>query len=127
MKKKLLTTKLKEALAQHPLGSTTVNLRNALCIAVFCVGPIRWYVFEGSECGTKDYLLSVIVTNWIEDEVGMVSIQELQDLTTNPMIYLLSRPYNNGLMQAMPLPDFKPCRMKDIKGDSRLTRLLKNI
>ena len=30
-------------------------------------------------------------------------------------------------MQAMPLPDFKPCRMKDIKGDSRLTRLLKNI
>lgn len=127
MRKKLLTTKLKETLDQHPLGSTTGNLGNALCIAVFCVGPIRWYVFEGSECGTNDYLLSVVVTNWIEDEVGMVSIQELQDLTINPMIYLLSRPFNNGLMQAMPLQDFKPCRLKDIKDDPRLTRLLKNI
>lgn len=127
MRKKLLTTKLKAALDQHPLGSTTGNLGNALCIAVFCVGPIRWYVFEGSECGTNDYLLSVIVTNWIEDEIGMVSIQELQDLTVNPMIYLLSRPFNNGLMQAMPLQDFRPCRLKDIKGDPRLTRLLKNI
>lgn len=126
MKKKLLTKQLRRALDQHPLGSSKCELEDALCLAVFCVGPIRWYIFEGSECESGDYLMSVVVTNWIEDEVGMVSIQELQDLSTNPMIYLLSRPYNNGLMQAMPLPGFQPCALKDIKDDARLVKLLRD-
>ena len=125
MRKNLLTPKLKAALDQHPIGSVEDELEDVLCLAVFCAGPIRWYVFEGSKCGPDDYQMSVIVTNWIEDEIGLVSIQELQDLSKNPMIFMLTRPFNNGLMQAMPLPGFKPCPMKDIKGDIRLKQLLK--
>lgn len=125
MKKKLLTKKLKALLDQHPINSASEKLEDVLCLAVFCAGPIRWYVFEGSECGSDDYLMSVIVTNWIEDEIGVVRIKELQDFSTNPMIFILTRSFNNGLMQAMPLPGFTPCAMKDIKGDIRLKLLLK--
>lgn len=102
----LLTKELKAAFKQHPLDATLGDLGDALCLAIFSAGPIRWYVFEGSKCGTNDYLMTAIVTNWIEDEIGYVSLHELQQ------------------MQAISAPDFVACPLKDINGDTRLTQLL---
>ena len=44
---RLVTPELREALSDYPLYSQDAKGKDALCIAVFHLGNIRWYIMEG--------------------------------------------------------------------------------
>ena len=43
---RLITPELTEALSSYPLYSQDAKKKDALCIAVFYLGNIRWYIME---------------------------------------------------------------------------------
>ena len=45
---RLITPELTEALSSYPLYSQDAKKKDALCIAVFYLGNIRWYIMETS-------------------------------------------------------------------------------
>ena len=45
---RLITPELTEALSSYPLYSQDAKKKDALCIAVFYLGNIRWYIMEGA-------------------------------------------------------------------------------
>ena len=58
---RLITPELTEALSSYPLYSQDAKKKDALCIAVFYLGNIRWYIMEGQQEG-NDFTLYGIVT-----------------------------------------------------------------
>ena len=48
---RLMTAELREALSDYPLYSQDAKGKDALCIAVFHLGNIRWYIMEGQPEG----------------------------------------------------------------------------
>ena len=46
---RLITPELTEALSSYPLYSQDAKKKDALCIAVFYLGNIRWYIMEGQQ------------------------------------------------------------------------------
>ena len=48
---RLVTPELREALRDYPLYSQDAKGKDALCIAVFHLGNIRWYIMEGQPEG----------------------------------------------------------------------------
>lgn len=57
---RLMTAELREALSDYPLYSQDAKGKDALCIAVFHLGNIRWYIMEGQPEG-DDFTLYGIV------------------------------------------------------------------
>ena len=51
---RLITPELTEALRSYPLYSQDAKKKDALCIAVFYLGNIRWYIMEGQGTSWKD-------------------------------------------------------------------------
>ncbi len=58
---RLITPELTEALSSYPLYSQDAKKKDALCIVVFYLGNIRWYIMEGQQEG-NDFMLYGIVT-----------------------------------------------------------------
>lgn len=48
---RLITPELTEALSSYPLYSQDAKKKDAMCIAVFYLGNIRWYIMEGQQEG----------------------------------------------------------------------------
>ena len=76
---RLLTPKFEEAIKDYPLYSQDGKERNAVCVAIFTIGNIRWFVLEGGKEG-DDTILYCIVVGLGEDEYGYVSLKELADV-----------------------------------------------
>ena len=64
---RLITPELTEALSCYPLYSQDAKKKDALCIAVFYLGNIRWYIMEGQPEG-DDFTLYGIVAAYDYDE-----------------------------------------------------------
>ena len=113
---RLLTPKFEEAIKDYPLYSQDGKARNAVCVAIFTIGNIRWFVLEGGKEG-DDTILFCIVVGLGEDEYGYVSLKELSDVKLD----LTSQGY--GKLQVRQQPDFKPTALKNL-CDDRLQKFL---
>lgn len=73
----LLTPEFKTLCEKYPLYSQDGLHKEAICIAVFALGKIRWFILEGESTG-DDFTLFGIVTGLCEDEYGYLSLNELE-------------------------------------------------
>lgn len=83
---RLITPELKEALASYLLYSQDTKKKDALCIAVFYLGNIRWYIMEGQQEG-DDFTLYGIVAGLHETEYGYQSATEMAGITYDASKY----------------------------------------
>ena len=109
MASRLITPEMEERMKSYPLYSQDEKGRKAVCIAVFSIGNVRWFVLEGQKCG-GDTTLFAIVCGLCETEYGYVSVNEMESIKVDGTKY--------GLMdnlQVEPLADFKPTMLDNIK------------
>ena len=79
MTDRLITPRLAERFKDFPLYSQDVKGKDAVCVCVFFIGNIRWYVLEGQpERG--DFVFFAIVVGLQETEYGYVSAEEMEDI-----------------------------------------------
>ena len=79
MTNKLITPQFMEAIKNFPLYSQEEKGKDAICVAVFTIGHIRWFVLEGQTEG-NDFMLFTIVCGLCETEYGYVSANELESI-----------------------------------------------
>ena len=96
---RLITPELTEALSSYPLYSQDAKKKDALCIAVFYLGNIRWYIMEGQQEG-NDFTLYGIVTGLQETEYGYQSATEMASITAplERLKTLNCRRFSHGFM-----------------------------
>ena len=99
-----------EALSSYPLYSQDAKKKDAMCIAVFYLGNIRWYIMEGQQEG-NDFTLYGIVAGLQETEYGYQSATEMASITYDASEYGL------GTLRIEQDKDFKPCKLADIKDE----------
>ena len=58
MTNKLITSQFMEAIKNFPLYSQEGKGKDAICVAVFTIGHIRWFVLEGQTEGNDFILIS---------------------------------------------------------------------
>ena len=75
MESRLITPELEKRLAEYPLGSQDGKWKSAMCVAVFHIGRIRWYVLEG---GREGDILYCIACGMAETEYGYTSVREME-------------------------------------------------
>ena len=107
---RLITPELTEALSSYPLYSQDAKKKDAMCIAVFYLGNIRWYIMEGQQEG-NDFTLYGIVAGLQETEYGYQSATEMASITYDASEYGL------GTLRIEQDKDFKPCKLADIKDE----------
>ena len=116
---KLLTPQLIETFKKYPLYSQEGKRKNAVCIAVFFIGNIKWYVLEGQPEG-NDFTIFSIVTGFQETEYGYASIKEMENIEIETGIKTYPKAI---IMQDI---SFKPCPVKDIQ-DKRVKEFLNSL
>ena len=79
MTNKLITPQFMEAIKNFPLYSQEEKGKDAICVAVFTIGRIRWFVLEGQTEG-NDFMLFTIVCGLCETEYGYVSANGLTSI-----------------------------------------------
>lgn len=102
---------MEERMKSYPLYSQDNKGRDAVCIAVFAIGNVRWFVLEGQQCG-DDTTLFAIVCGLYETEYGYVSVNELESINVDGTKYGLK-----GCFQVEPWKDFKPTVLDDINDN----------
>ena len=113
---RLMTPRLEEALKGYPLYSQDGRGKKAVCVAIFALGAVRWFILEG-EVQDNDTILYGIVVGLAEDEYGYVSLNELSDVTLDLTAQGL------GMLQVRQQENFTPTKLKDLQ-DYRLQRFL---
>ena len=68
-----------EKFRQYPLYSQDGKKKDAICLCVFFIGKIRWYVLEGQPEG-DDFTLFSIVVGLADTEYGYASIKEMESI-----------------------------------------------
>lgn len=116
---RLITSELQKRLADYPLYSQDGKQKDALCIAVFYLGNIRWYIMEGQQEG-NDFTLYGIVTGLQETEYGYQSVTEMASITYDASEYGL------GTLRIEQDKDFKPCTLAEIE-DAELQAFLSRL
>ncbi|GAA6460231.1 hypothetical protein K210099B7_19170 [Bacteroides xylanisolvens] len=116
---RLVTPELREALSDYPLYSQDAKGKDALCIAVFHLGNIRWYIMEGQPEG-DDFTLYGIVVGLHETEYGYMSASEMADVTYDASKYGL------GLLKIEQDRSFKSCALREVK-DKELQSFLSRL
>lgn len=119
MTNRLITTDLAKALGSYPLYSQDAKKKDAMCIAVFYIGNIRWYILEGQPEG-HDFTLYGIVVGLHETEYGYLSANEMASI-----VYDASE-YGLGNLLVEQDTDFTPCALADIK-DVELQKFLSRL
>lgn len=114
---RLYTPQLQEACKNYPLYSQDDKGKNAICVAIFALGSIRWYIIEGEQDG-DDFTMFGIAIGMMEDEYGYISLNELSEIVVN-----LSDKGLDVKLQVRQQENFKPVPLKMIK-DIRLQRFL---
>ena len=113
---RLMTPRLEEALKGYPLYSQDGRGKEAVCVAIFALGAVRWFILEG-EVQNNDTVLFGIVVGLVEDEYGYVSLNELSDVTLDLTAQGL------GKLQVRQQTNFRPTKLKNLQ-DYRLQRFL---
>ena len=116
---RLITPELAEVLGSYPLYSQDAKKKEAVCLAIFSLGNIRWYIMEGQQEG-NDFTLYGIVAGLHETEYGYLSANEMASITYDASQYGL------GMLQIEQDKDFKPCPLAEIK-DAELQAFLSNL
>lgn len=111
-----MTSRLEEALKGYPLYSQDGRGKDAVCVAIFALGAIRWFVLEG-KVQEKDTILYGIVVGLTEEEYGYVSLNELSEVTLDLTAQGLGR------LQVRQQENFRPTKLKNLQ-DYRLQRFL---
>ena len=107
---RLVTPEIQKALAAYPLYSQDSKGKDAVCVAVFYLGSVRWYILEGQQEGS-DFTFYGIVAGLYETEYGYISANELASITYD------ARKYGLGMLQVERYKDFKPHRLADIDDE----------
>ena len=107
---RLITPELTEALSSYPLYSQDAKKKDAICIAVFYLGNIRWYILEGQPEG-DDFTFYGIVTGLQETEYGYQSANEMASVTYDASEYGL------GTLRIEQDKQFKPCTLAEIEDE----------
>ena len=113
---RLITPELTEALNSYPLYSQDAKKKDAICIAVFYLGDIRWYILEGQPEG-DDFTLYGIVTGLQETEYGYQSANEMASVTYDASDFGL------GTLRIEQDKQFKPCTLAEIEDEDLQTFL----
>ena len=113
---RLITPELTEALNSYPLYSQDARKKDAICIAVFYLGNIRWYILEGQPEG-DDFTLYGIVTGLQETEYGYQSANEMASVTYDASDFGL------GTLRIEQDKQFKPCTLAEIEDEDLQTFL----
>ena len=71
-----------EQFKQYPLYSQDGKKKDAICLCVFFIGKIRWYVLEGQPEG-DDFTLFSIVVGLADTEYGYVFIKEMESISVD--------------------------------------------
>ena len=116
---RLITPELAEVLGSYPLYSQDAKKKDAVCLALFSLGNIRWYIMEGQQEG-NDFTLYGIVVGLHETEYGYLSANEMASITYDASQYGL------GTLQIEQDKDFKPCTLAEIK-DAELQAFLSGL
>lgn len=116
---RLITSELAEVLGSYPLYSQDAKKKDAVCLALFSLGNIRWYIMEGQQ-EAGDFTLYGIVAGLHETEYGYFSANEMVGITYDASQYGL------GTLQIEQDKDFKPCTLADIK-DAELQAFLSRL
>ena len=90
-----------------------------MCIAVFYLGNIRWYIREGQQEGI-DFILYGIVTGLHETEYGYHSATEMAGITYD------ASEYGRDTLRIEQDKDFKPCTLAEIE-DAELQAFLSRL
>jgi hypothetical protein len=113
MKNRLLTPELLEALKPFPLYSqeeTRIHEQKAL--AAFAIGPIRWYITEGSPEGDTFTFFGLVCGMSETPELGYINADELAAVRTSAYPY----GFPKGIeLCVAPVQNFKPCKLKEIE------------
>ena len=96
---------LVELFKQYPLYSQDSKKKDAICLCVFFIGKVRWYVLEGQPEG-DDFTLFSIVVGLADTEYGYASIKEMESICVDVghnaaqmPVHLFSRPMlANGIL-----------------------------
>ena len=116
---RLITSELQKTLTDYPLYSQDGKQKDALCIAMFYLGNIRWYIMEGQQEGS-DFSLYGIVAGLHETEYGYLSANEMAAITYDASKYGL------GTLRIEQNKDFIPCELGNIK-DAELQAFLSHL
>lgn len=79
-KNRFMTSSLEETLKDYPLYSQDNRKRNAVCLMLFTIGNVRWYILEGEKTN-NDFTLYGIVVGLCETEYGYISLNELSQVS----------------------------------------------
>ena len=110
MNNRLVTEEVQKALTAYPLYTQDGKQKNAVCVCLFRIGNVRWYILEGQEEG-NDFTFYGIVAGLYETEYGYISANELQDIKVNADCYGL------GILTVEQDKSFKSCKLEEIKDD----------
>ena len=110
MNNRLITEEVLKALKDYPLYTQDGKQKDAVCVCVFKIGNVRWYILEGQPEG-NDFTFYGIVAGLCETEYGYISANELQEIKVNADCYGL------GFLTVEQDKSFQPCKLEDIKDD----------
>ena len=116
---RFVTSDLEESLKDYPLYSQDNLKRNAVCVMVFRLGKVRWYILEG-EKRNEDFTLYGIVVGLCETEYGYISLNELSQVSLDASRFGL------GTLYVEQDTNFKPCTIGEIEDDE-LQSFLSNL
>ena len=108
MTNRLITPQIIEALKDFPLYSQDGKDNEAVCVAVFHIGRIRWYILEGQQEG-DDFVLFAVVCGMCETEYGYVSANELASIEIDGAKFGMDCKFN-----VCQDNHFQPTKLKDI-------------
>ena len=111
MTNKLITPQIIKALKNYPLYSQEGKGIEAICVAVFQIGRIKWYILEGQYEG-DDFILFAVVCGMCETEYGYVSANELEKIEIDGTKYGI-----NDKFHVCQVKGFTPTKLKKIQDD----------
>lgn len=111
MTNKLITPQFMEAIKNFPLYSQEEKGKDAICVAVFTIGHIRWFVLEG-QTEENDFMLFTIVCGLCETEYGYVSANELEKIEIDGSKYGI-----NDKFHVCQVKGFTPTKLKNIQDN----------
>ena len=111
MTNKLITPQIIKALKNYPLYSQEGKGSEAICVAVFQIGRIKWYILEGQYEG-DDFILFAVVCGMCETEYGYVSANELEKIEIDGTKYGI-----NDKFHVCQVKGFTPTKLKNIQDN----------
>ena len=111
MTNKLITPQIIKALKNYPLYSQEGKGIEAICVAVFQIGRIKWYILEGQYEG-DDFILFAVVCGMCETEYGYVSANELEKIEIDGSKYGI-----NDKFHVCQVKCFTPTKLKNIQDN----------